>query len=122
MRALRRRAYRCATLGGATEAPRADPLMARSTGARPGPDKILSLLRQGEMGEAYPTRDAELGREHRRNRSCLVAQRRVILPRGLSVVQDKTRNRSVLSGATAGLLLRARSLRRIMLLTCLRRL
>ena len=75
MRALRRRAYRCATLGGATEAPRADPLMALSTGARPGPDKILSLLRQGEIGEVYPTRDTELGREHRRNRSCLVAQR-----------------------------------------------
>jgi hypothetical protein len=73
MRALRRRAYRCATLGRATEAPRADPLMALSTGARPGPYKILSLLRQGEIGEVNPTRDTELGREHRRNRSCLVA-------------------------------------------------
>jgi hypothetical protein len=85
MRALRRRAYRCATLGRATEAPRADPLMALSTGARPGPHKILSLLRQGEIGEVYPARDTELGREQRRNRSCLVAMWRSGLRLGLGV-------------------------------------
>jgi hypothetical protein len=55
--------------------------MALSTGARPGPDKILSLVRQGEIGEVYPTRDTELGREHRRNRSCLVAKGLAIRPR-----------------------------------------